>query len=281
MSTNPLAPQPLQQGLPLWIHAAKMSAVAYTPALWKHRMQGAGWEESDYLSADSSFGVGWAYSGSDLGILEFACAGTAGLRDLSLDLWSWFPNRWSELPRGWWVGYGMVKGPRGAWPALQDIMRSTGNRPVKEIRCWGHSKGGGEAQLCHAACRAAGRISSCVAIEPPRVFKRFARDQYRLLLDGARNDCQVIVNTKDGYRDAITAWPRTLKHGGDLNVLGAMKVYSGDEALEEWGRFKRGERVGWSPGRRVEGRFGAHGLAGVIEHLEALLETQRSAKVAT
>lgn len=270
--TNPLAPTVRQPGLESWIHAAKMSAEAYKGATWKHRMSAAGWPESDFLSLGSSFQIGWVYSGPELGILEFACAGTAGLRDLSLDLWSWFPNWWSHLPPGWWAGYGMVKGPRGAWPKLIEVMRSAVNRPVKEIRWCGHSKGGAEAELCHAACRCAGLMSSCIAIEPPRVFKPFARDQYRMLLEPENCECDVIINTVGGRRDYITAYPRTLEHGGNLNLLGRSKVYSGDDALEKWKEIKRLEHRGRGP---IKGRYDAHGLDGVIKHIEDLLELRK------
>lgn len=272
MNGNPLAPKERQEGLESWIHAAHMSREAYFPATWNHKMGEAGWDESGYLRGRFSFGAGWAYSGPGRGLLEFACAGTKGLRDLSLDFWSWFPNRWSALSPDWWVGYGMVKGPRGAWPELQKIMRHTGNRPVHEIRWQGHSKGGAEAELCHAACRCVGLVSSCTSIETPRVFRPPARDQYRHLLGRDKCGCDVIINTMGGRRDYITAYPRTLEHGGDLNVLGEKRVYCGDDALARWRKIKRDERRGRGP---LKGRYDAHGLRGVTEHMDELLEIQR------
>ena len=284
MNGNPLAQSLDRGGLEAWIHAAHMSGAAYDPASWNFKMGAAGWPESGYLSGSFSFGAGWAYSGAEHGILEISCAGTKGIRDLSSDALSWIPNWWKRLPAGWWVGYGMVRGPRAAWPELMWIIQSTGVRPVKEVRWFGHSKGGGEAELCHAACLvhakrldAEGKrfapVSSCIAIETPRVFKPFARDQYRYLLNTpGRTRCDIIINTSDGRRDAVTAWPRTLQHGGDLNVLGAKRVYSGDDALEKWKEIKRLEHRGRGP---IKGRYDAHGLRGVTEHMEELLEIQR------
>ena len=271
MNANPLAPDPNRRGLESWIHAAHMSREAYFPATWDHKMAEAGWPEHGYLSGRFSFGAGWVLKN---GILELAIAGTKGLMDLWSDATSWFPNRWKRLPSGWWVGYGMVRGPRAAWPDLMRIIQSTGIRPVKEVWWFGHSKGGGEAELCHAACRCVGLVSSCGAIEPPRVFKPFARDQYRLLLEPDNCGCDIIINTVDGRRDAVTAWPYTLEHGGNLNVLGAKRVYRGTGALKKWRAIKALERRGDGP---IKGRYDAHGLKGVIEHMEELLELQRSA----
>lgn len=275
MSSNPLAPaEHLETGLVGWIHAAKMSSEAYRPATWRHKMLQAGWAEAGYVSDRFSFGAGWAYSGPELGILEISCAGTKGLRDFSSDALSWIPNRWKRLRPGWWVGYGMVRGPRAAWADLMWPHQSTTTRPVDEIRWWGHSKGAAEAQLCHAACRCAGLVSSCIAIESPRIFKPFARDQYRLLLKRDKCGCDIIINTVDGRRDFVTAWPRTLKHGGDLNVLGKSGVYSGDDALDIWRAIKLLEQKSGHP--PLKGRYDAHGLAGVTNHMEELLEIQRS-----
>lgn len=273
MSNNPLAPKRRHKGLETWIHAAHMSRAAYRSATWNLNMGAAGWTESGYLHGKFSFGAGWAYSAED-GILEIAIAGTKGLLDLWSDASSWFPNRWEELPRGWWVGYGMVRGPRAAWADLMGIVSSLEHRglSVKEIQWDGHSKGGGEAQLCHAACRVAGLVSSCTAIEAPRVFKPFARDRYRHRLNQAGNcGCDVLINTVGGRRDAVTAWPRTLKHGGDLNVLGEDRVYYGDDALERWREIKSLENRERGP---LKGRYDAHGLKDVIDHMEELLELQ-------
>jgi len=282
MNSNPLAPGPRQEGLETWIHAGHMSGAAYDPDTWSLKMRVAGWPEYGYLSGRFSFGAGWAYSGAEHGILEIAIAGTSGLRDLSSDALSWIPNRWRRLRPGWWVGYGMVRGPRAAWPDLMWHIQSTGVRPVKEIRWYGHSKGGGEAELCHAACRCARLVSSCIAVEPPRVFRPPARDHYRdlqkILTRGSsrRRKCvsDIIINTSGGRRDYITAYPRTLEHGGNLNVLGEKRVYSGDDALAKWREIKELERRGHAP---IKGRYDAHGLKGVIKHMKALLEINRAA----
>lgn len=265
--SNPLAPRINRKGLDLWLHAAYMSQAAYKDAgAWRLQMVTNLWTEAGFIEPGAGFQAGWAWS-PGLDLLEISCRGSSQARDYTLDASSWVPNRWSQLPAKWWVGYGMVKGPRKAWP---EILALFGRFEPLHVLWSGHSKGAGEAQLAHAATLQRSLTSSCVAIEPPRVFKSFARDGYRA--DITRDGCRsvVVINTKDGYRDAVTAYPRGLKHGGDLSVLGESTVYEGADALREWDRFKRGERDGWSPGRRVKGRFGAHGIGGVIEHMERL-----------